>query len=300
MIKKYLTFIAIFIFSFTVLAETSPRSCKDYFSNHSTLEKNSGQYFFNIAIRQLPDVKNKKEFNSLVNLLIKSADNGYFPSYYALGMLYEQKFKYGSDWVHSRGEMTDLQNSIKYLEKAASFTSVAEYALGDIYLAYANITDKNMSLNDSSQIKGIENILPDIDKAIYWLTLAAKHGNPQAQGTLSDLYFQGIGLPQDFVMAYVWQNISTASQIRFNKQFQNGEIGKRFAQGCIKDTKKQYNNLTAMQKNEAQIILKKYSSLYFSPPKEIDTACSNIQTSISCTFAIQAIQKLLTLEKAYS
>jgi len=41
--------------------------------------------------------------------------------------------------------------------------------------------------------------------------------------------------------------------------------------------KKQYNNLTEMQKDSSQALIKEYSRLYFKPPTELDEGCQNAQ-----------------------
>lgn len=279
-------------FSSSLLAENLSVSCKSYVDDKKTFSKNQGIYFFNIGMCQLPTVTNKKEFDLLAEIFKQSANSGYMPSNYALGMLYENKFYDGSHWLHSHGEMIDLENALKYFKKIAPSSAVAQNKLGEIYLAYANIHSEDRQLGDTQQIENVESVLPDIDKAIFWLNLAAKHGNAAAQGTLADLYFQGIGVPQDFVTAYVWQNISVASQLRFNKRFQKGEIGKQLTESQIENTKKQYDNLTIMQKNEAQAMLKKYSDLYFLAPKKIDEDCSDVQSYIAATFVLKKINEI--------
>lgn len=284
MAKRCLFFILVLIFSLPSLAENTQNARKYFFDDSVTLDKKSilqtGAYFSNGILRQLPSIKSKKEFDSLVDVLMKSANNGFVPAYYALGTIYESKFRDGSIWLHSQGTLEDLKNAIKYYKKAAPFTSAAENELGQIYLADENLPNKYKPHNDSDRIKSLVGVLPNIDEAIYWLDRAAKHGHPAAQGTLSDLYLQGIGVPQDFVIAYVWQNLSTASHYRFNKPMQitrKEEWTKAFLSATSKETQTQYSKLTVMQKNEAQNSLREYTKQYFVPPSDLDKFCSVIQ-----------------------
>ena len=48
----------------------------------------------------------------------------------------------------------------------------------------------------------------DVDEVIAakWLKLAAEQDVPEAQLILADFYLRGRGVPEDFVLAYVWFN----------------------------------------------------------------------------------------------
>lgn len=121
-------------------------------------------------------------------------------------------------------------------------------------------------------------MLPDIDKAVYWLTKAAQDGDPAAQGTLGDLYKQGIGVPQNFVQAYAWQSIGVTSQTRFNPAFTT--IPGDFLKVDQDERDKLYAKLTAQQKNDAQKLVEQYSTQYIKAPNKLDIFCRNTEKVI--------------------
>ncbi len=128
--------------------------------------------------------------------------------------------------------------------------------------------------------------------AIYWLEKSAKNGNATAQGTLADLYKQGIGVPQDYVVSYVWSNLSVASQLRFNKKMQTG-IGRGFSEQGKKYRDNLYENLSILQRNEAQRLLHEYSQNYFLNPSKFDLACSAVQSTIALNNAMRSVNNLV-------
>ena len=44
----------------------------------------------------------------------------------------------------------------------------------------------------------------DIRSAKKWFSLAAKNGLPEAQNNLASIFFEGIGVPQNFQKAFSW------------------------------------------------------------------------------------------------
>ena len=46
-----------------------------------------------------------------------------------------------------------------------------------------------------------------------WIRGAAELGDARAQELLSYLYNQGVGVPQDYVMAYVWLKLATVQNV---------------------------------------------------------------------------------------
>ena len=101
----------------------------------------------------------------------------------------DQVFQMGQD-AFARG---DYSVAAGYMEKAAAMGQVrAQAALG---LAY---------VNGKGEPKNIQ-------KAIYWLTLAADKGNRGAQAQLGDLYQEGDGVPQNITKAFQY-HLSSAHQ----------------------------------------------------------------------------------------
>lgn len=287
MIKSFCVFLFLFILSLHgISSANSSLACDKIKNDQKTLKENPGHHYFKIGLCEFEFIKNKQQFDIAVEAFTKSSKYGYIPSYFALGLLYEERFKNGSVWLGSKGEIGDLQKSIEYYKKAADNQSGrAEYSLGKIYLHEANLPEKYRSCNESDDIVDVSQILPNIDSAVYWLELAAKHGYPVAQSTLSDLYLLGIGVPQDFVMAYVWKNLSVASQSRYNRMMQD-KWSRNYVNSQRLISERQYNNLTTMQKNASQTLLKEYSKLYFKPPTELDESFQEVQNYI-CKFLIK-------------
>ena len=46
--------------------------------------------------------------------------------------------------------------------------------------------------------------------AVYWYAVAAEQGNHFAQHNLGGMYYDGEGVPKDYVMAYMWWNLAGA------------------------------------------------------------------------------------------
>lgn len=155
--------------------------------------------------------------------------------------------------------------------------------LGKIYLDSANLNDKNRS--EDNKRKNVSDsdapiLLPNIEKAVYWFTRAAKDGNPAAQGMLSDLYRQGIGVQQDYIMAYVWQSLSISTDFNYNDESKN-ELGIAMNHGMMKFRDTLYSKLTTKQKDEAQKLLQEYTKKYSIAPSEFSRRCQSTQAIIS-------------------
>jgi TPR repeat protein len=59
-------------------------------------------------------------------------------------------------------------------------------------------------------LKGLGGVLQDYAEAARLFTLAAEQGANAAQYDLGLLYAQGQGVPQDYVRAHMWFNLSAA------------------------------------------------------------------------------------------
>ena len=80
--------------------------------------------------------------------------------------------------------------------------------------------------------------------AVYWLTLAAQQGSPAAQYLLGGLYDRGQGVKRDFVMAEIWLDLAAA----------NPEPGRRDAWAGLRDavaSKLSIAELTEAQRRSA-------------------------------------------------
>ena len=51
---------------------------------------------------------------------------------------------------------------------------------------------------------------PEYAEALSWNRLAARQGHPEAQANLAALYEGGLGMPRDYVRAYMWRSVWSA------------------------------------------------------------------------------------------
>jgi uncharacterized protein len=109
----------------------------------------------------------------------KAAEQGYAPAENNLGFIY----------AGGRGVAIDLKEAVGwYLRAAKRCYAPAEYNLGLIFL------------NERS--------IRDIDKALYWLGLAAQHGFSAAANQLGTVYEHGQGVTEDHKIADQWYRLA--------------------------------------------------------------------------------------------
>ncbi|HBC0463171.1 TPA: sel1 repeat family protein [Legionella pneumophila] len=268
---------------------STSKICEDG-SDQKLLQKNPGHYFFRRALLcNYEHINNQETFDKTIAILSKSAQYKYPPAYLLMGILYENKYESGSLIYNARGVPQDLTKAIINLEIASSMGStIAQNKLAELYLDDAHLIEKNTKTKDISNADSLIP-LPNITKAIYWFKLAAKNGNPAAQGSLSELYKMGIGIPQNYVKAYIWQNLCIVSQYRYNKTITSESMGKVLLNSHIETRDKIYKELSAKQKIEAQKLSEIYAKKFVKKPGELDLFSTN---SISYISAIN-IKKIL-------
>ena len=286
---RVFVFLLIFLSSLSANSGTNIKSnslknneiCNEL-SDRELLNKNPGQYFFKIALLcNYKDINNQVTFDKTINLLKKAAQYKYSPAYLLMGVLYENKYESGSLIYNAKGSPQDLAEAIKNLEIAAAMGSaLAQNKLGELYLDDAHLLDKNKKIKDVSNTNSIIQ-LPDMNKAIFWFKLAAKNGNPAAQGSLSELYKMGIGVPQDFVKAYAWQNISIVSQFKYNKKITANTMGQSLLNSHLKTRDSLYKNLPDNQKSDAHNLSEIYVKKFIKKPSDLDLFCTNYISYIS-------------------
>ncbi len=264
---------------------TKIESCTALENDTTTKENNIGFYYYRLALCKYVNepIKNEKSLLGIISLFNKSAQNNYPLANFALGLIYDAKYKMGSKIFGVLGKPDDIKVAIKNYEIAANAgSSKAQNNLGEIYLHEANINNDLKVTDNGKDVKNTEAIikLPDIHKAIYWLQLAAQHGDPAAQGTLADLYRQGIGVVQDYTLAYVWFNLSYTSQTSFNDIIYE-EITNNTLATMQKERDEVYKLLTENQKDQAQELSKEYKKKFFHSPTNFDKACWHAQKFIS-------------------
>lgn len=112
-----------------------------------------------------------------------SADQGYGPALYNLGVLYTK----------GRGVPQDYKAAVMWFKFAANRgNGFAMNMLGALYLSGQGVPQ-------------------DYNIAEKWYRLAAEMGLPYAQVSLGFLYNEGHGVPQDYVLAHMWLNIAASN-----------------------------------------------------------------------------------------
>ncbi len=86
----------------------------------------------------------------------------------------------------------------------------------------------------------------DERKAAEWFKTAANQGHIRAQSALSDLYFEGRGVPRDYVRAYTWASI--AAGLRGNDNDRLKVIGSRMTAVQIEDAHRRISSWWESQK----------------------------------------------------
>lgn len=253
------------------------------------INRNPGLAYFRMAVCRFDSINNIESFNKVMQLLKKSAINNYPPSYFALGVFYREKYEHGSQFYGAKGEPDDILQAIKYFKLAAKLGMVsAENCLGELYLNEANISPDMRNNNFDVKSDDAPISIPNIHEAILWLQLASENGQSAAQGTLADLYNQGIGIPQNYLMAYVWSTLSVASQYQFNPHATEA-VFYDIIKASKYDRDKYYQQLTENQKDEANNILNIYKEKYIIKPSPLDSDCQNLQSIICIRNAITLI-----------
>ena len=150
------------------------------------------------------------------NLLLQSAEQGYAPAEYRVGMVFypkdipkaekwllaaashgnaEAQLWLGGAYEQHRFGITDLQEAAKWYRKSAEQGQPdAQVSLGMMY----------------EQGDGVPQ---DYVAAAGWYRKAAEHfpnlgGSGQGRNQLGLLYLQGLGVPRDYVQAFLWFSVS--------------------------------------------------------------------------------------------
>lgn len=61
-------------------------------------------------------------------------------------------------------------------------------------------------------------MLQDTTQAVRWYRLAAEQGFALAQTNLGAMYFDGDGMPQDYVLAHMWANLGASGGNEIGRQ----------------------------------------------------------------------------------
>ena len=72
-----------------------------------------------------------------------------------------------------------------------------------------SIPDNGLALDQVTYDFG--RVVPENDaEAVKWYRLAAEQRHVNAQYTLGLMYYNGVGVPQNYVKSYVWLSVATA------------------------------------------------------------------------------------------
>jgi uncharacterized protein len=100
----------------------------------------------------------------------------------------QAQFSLSGMYANGQGVTEDYAEAARWLRKAAEQGDAeAQFRVGLNYHLDQNHTE-----------------------AARWNRKAAEQGHAQAQSTLGYLYDQGLGVPQDYVVAHMWANLATS------------------------------------------------------------------------------------------
>ncbi len=102
--------------------------------------------------------------------------------------------------------MTDYDNIIK--EAHAAFS---RHDFKEALAKWESAGEKGCvySMTRAGSLYQGDLIASDYRKAAYWFKRASELGDAEAQGHLGVLYDRGRGVPQHYVLAYMWLNIAS-------------------------------------------------------------------------------------------
>lgn len=154
----------------------------------------------------------KRNCSKAKKLLSYSADSGIVDAEFMLATMYS----------HGLCVKKNLEKSRHYLESSAN----KGYLLSEKSLGQAYWKDQ-----------GIELYPQDMNKAIYWLSRAANHGDKESAGNLSYIYLNGInGVDKNDKKAFEWKYKSAHSSKYFDGDGSNfPEFAKFYEKGIGTD-----------------------------------------------------------------
>jgi len=149
----------------------------------------------------------------------KSADQGHAISQYFLGVMYES----------GRGVPLDHAEAVRWFRKAADQGEAgAQYKLGLKYFTGSGVPQDKVESerwlhmaadqDDTDAQLFLSLMFPHSEGAagnyaaqgLNRLRDAADQGDPVAQGSLGEIYRDGKGVAQDYVMAHMWLNLAAS------------------------------------------------------------------------------------------
>lgn len=98
------------------------------------------------------------------------------------------------EWLNLLNLGAQSEKAHKYTESLSYYMKA--YEKGDSIISPYEIA--------SMYVAGNSQISADISKAIKWMEISANHGNPSAMVFLGDMYYEGIGVPQNLYQSVDW------------------------------------------------------------------------------------------------
>ena len=167
-------------------------------------EQGDAKAQYNLGVMYSKGLGVPQDHKEAVRLYRLSAEQGDADAQYNLGLMYDK----------GQGVLQDYKEAVRLFRLSAEQGNV--YAPNLIYqLAKKNVPEALQFCIQKAK-QGDEKakaILYDLSKknvpeALQFLVKDAKDGIDEAQNKLGEVYSQGLGLPQDYVSAHMWFNLS--------------------------------------------------------------------------------------------
>ena len=162
--------------------------------------------------------------------MLERAEQGNSDDYYDMFMFYELGESVSNPRVKvGEGIQQNDIEAVKWLRKAAeNGDKSAQFELGRRYhighvvpfdqrkavkwlsMAAEQEMGKARRLLGVIYLLGSRNLQADHVEAVKWFRLEAKRGNTHGQYQLGNCYERGFGVPQDYVLAHIWFNLSAS------------------------------------------------------------------------------------------
>ena len=179
--------------------------------------KEAFKWYFRLAAEQGAalegievDKFKKKNIPQELKFLTNDAESGIAEAQFKLGMIY----------AYGQGVPQDDQQALKWYQLSAEKgNSRAQYALGMMYYKGQGVPLSEQKAMEWFRLSIGQTVFPEriiiynlakknVVSALKILVDDAGNGMAEAQYYLGDLYGDGIGVPQDYMLAHMWYNLS--------------------------------------------------------------------------------------------
>jgi len=151
----------------------------------SLAEAGNAEAQYRLGVMYEKGLGTRPDYGQAMQWYTTAAEQGHAVAQYTLGMI---------AWTGYFGDMPDWRTAVKWFRKAAEQGMAdAQYQTGLLY----GFGPGGVSGNHREEA--------------MWYRQAAEQGHALAQCRLGSLYFKGTGVPQDYVLAYMWFNLAAAN-----------------------------------------------------------------------------------------